>query len=572
MENLKDIFGYEPSSYQLPILNEVINGKGHLLINAKAGSGKTSTLKMICEVAPKTSKILNLAFNKKIADEMSAKIQKPNVECSTIHSRGFSTLKSKLSTYGKYTGNPSKGYAHKTKFIDRHAQDWNWVLPIETYESLKEKSDTVRDLIDLIRLSLCGMQKEGENVIQKCYERGLFASMTMAQLAKFMRERLGVEDKLLELCEKHDIVFGDNEHFKAFQIVLEMLKEFIGHFEGKTIGKTVDIDFVDMVFLPSVLDFYIFQEYDLVLVDECQDLSACTLQLIKKYVSPTGRMIFVGDKGQAIYGFAGSDSASFQNISEIENVKAFPLNECYRCGKDIINFVRMGNFDNEIIPFSGNGKGEVQMNSSYKEIQSGDLVLCRMTFPLVKLCYQLIGEGKGANVLGKDIGASIINLYKKCKSQNIVDVIAFMQKEIENTYRKLCKMYPDLTPQQIFSFPSYESMQEKVAIVELIISNNGTVTSKDTLTARIESIFTDNIGGGITLSTVHKAKGAEADRVFIIENELMPHKRAKKDWQREQEKNLQYVAYTRAKHYLGFVTDWKSSKENISSSDEEDEE
>jgi hypothetical protein len=41
----------------------------------------------------------------------------------------------------------------------------------------------------------------------------------------------------------------------------------------------------------------------------------------------------------------------------------------------------------------------------------------------------------------------------------------------------------------------------------------------------------------------------------------MPSKFAKLPWQKEQERNLEYVAYTRAKNYLGIITDWTFFRE-----------
>ena len=57
------------------------------------------------------------------------------------------------------------------------------------------------------------------------------------------------------------------------------------------------------------------------------------------------------------------------------------------------------------------------------------------------------------------------------------------------------------------------------------------------------------------MSTIHKAKGLEADNVYIACRDLMPSSRAKKDWEIRQEYNLMYVAYTRARDILGFIDD-----------------
>jgi superfamily I DNA/RNA helicase len=55
------------------------------------------------------------------------------------------------------------------------------------------------------------------------------------------------------------------------------------------------------------------------------------------------------------------------------------------------------------------------------------------------------------------------------------------------------------------------------------------------------------------LSTIHKAKGLENDRIFFLCPELIPSKYATQPWQYEQEANLKYVAITRAKQELIYV-------------------
>jgi superfamily I DNA/RNA helicase len=79
----------------------------------------------------------------------------------------------------------------------------------------------------------------------------------------------------------------------------------------------------------------------------------------------------------------------------------------------------------------------------------------------------------------------------------------------------------------------------------------------DEVIQKIESIFTDDkTTPGIMLSSVHKSKGLEARRVFILlpEEAPMPHPMSKTSWGREQEMNLKYVAITRAIEELVWVS------------------
>jgi superfamily I DNA/RNA helicase len=61
----------------------------------------------------------------------------------------------------------------------------------------------------------------------------------------------------------------------------------------------------------------------------------------------------------------------------------------------------------------------------------------------------------------------------------------------------------------------------------------------------IKRVFDGNDNGEIMLSTVHKAKGLEADNVYILATERMPHPKGGNE-----ENNICYVAITRAKKNL----------------------
>jgi hypothetical protein len=107
---------------------------------------------------------------------------------------------------------------------------------------------------------------------------------------------------------------------------------------------------------------------------------------------------------------------------------------------------------------------------------------------------------------------------------------------------------------------------EKIQVIEALSDK---ITNPNEVITKILNLFADNKKVGITLSTIHKSKGLESDRVFILQKDLMPSKYAKTSQQVEQEENLKYVAYTRAKKTLGFISDFnaysghKSQSENI---------
>jgi DNA helicase II / ATP-dependent DNA helicase PcrA len=79
--------------------------------------------------------------------------------------------------------------------------------------------------------------------------------------------------------------------------------------------------------------------------------------------------------------------------------------------------------------------------------------------------------------------------------------------------------------------------------------------SIDDVSKAMKRLFSkDSKDGWVDLSSVHKAKGLEANRVFILHPDKLPLERAgQQDWEKQQEQHLHYVALTRAKQELWFV-------------------
>ena len=92
-------------------------------------------------------------------------------------------------------------------------------------------------------------------------------------------------------------------------------------------------------------------------------------------------------------------------------------------------------------------------------------------------------------------------------------------------------------------------MQDKLDTVWALSDGAKSVNDVNT---RIDKVFAEDTPG-VAFSTVHKAKGLEAEKVWILEPHLMPLSMAKKPWEQVQEHNIQYVAYTRSLHTLNFV-------------------
>ena len=207
-------------------------------------------------------------------------------------------------------------------------------------------------------------------------------------------------------------------------------------------------------------------------------------------------------------------------------------------------------------------KGVIEEVSNIDEIKDGDMVLCRTNAPLMQIYNTFIKEGKKCFVRGKDIGNNLKQLVKSTKKENLGNDLK-TDGVFVRLYNRLFESRDNL---MIHSNIDYETAMQSSIITNFLdmiraleVLSEG-LNNATELIDRISEVFSDRKKNGISLSTIHKAKGLEADRVFIACKSLMPSKSAKKDWELNQEYNLMYVAYTRAKNMLGFLdeTDFKN--------------
>jgi len=262
------------------------------------------------------------------------------------------------------------------------------------------------------------------------------------------------------------------------------------------------------------------------------------------------RFLAVGDRNQAIYGFAGADAESFNRLVGLPDTISLPLSLSYRCGSKIIDTVT--SIVPEIKAFKENGEGEVIYDGSINDINDGDMVLCRNTYPLVKLCLTLIKGGVKASINGGEIGQALVSLITETRKERMGEVFSVLYHKLELTCKRIMRAN-EIGNEEAKQDAEYQSNKERINIIEAVYKKGDTVSE---LCSKITSIFDDTDKSGVLLSTIHKAKGLESENVFIIHPEMIPSGFAKLDWELVQEDNLKYVAHTRAINKLAMVCDY----------------
>lgn len=500
--------GFIPSKYQQDIFDFIQHGNGNSVINALAGSGKTSTIVNAVKLIPSTCNALFIAFNKEIVKELEKKLAGvKNVQVKTLHSLGLLMIRRNLGT--------------------------NIEIDEYKYRTFIKKNIKQLSSADFDKMTTKLMQQYTDNVIQLC-DLGRY---NLAQCEK----------DLLQVLARHDIPIIDDE----CNAVLNVMKW------GRE--NTTSIDFTDMVWLPYELTLNpIGLQYDYIFIDECQDLNAAQRELFLRCFRRGTRFIAVGDKKQAIYSFAGADAESFAKLQNLPNTTTLPLPISYRCPKKVVNLANQ--FVDTMECREGAPDGEIVHNVSIKDIHDGDMVLCRTKMPLIKLYMRYLRMGVKSYVRGQDIGLNLLRMVDKTE-QIVLNVS--LQKDgvfarlyddlFEERNRLMIKRGMDLEDATL----SNQIMNKYDSIKALEILAEGLTSARD-LHDRIENVFAES-ADGVCLSTIHKAKGLEANNVYILCKTLMPSRLATQDWEKEQEQNLMYVAYTRAKYKLGFVSETEIS-------------
>jgi DNA helicase-2/ATP-dependent DNA helicase PcrA len=493
------------SKYQEAVFSWITDGQGSKVVEAVAGSGKTTTIVEAANRIPSNFRCLFLAFNKSIAEELKSRLP-AHVEARTMNSLGAGIV-------FKHAGRRSLTQDK----LDRVVK--------ETIT----RSELGSEFIPTFKFPL--------RCVVRCMKNlGVRPDELVGDTWVAIREQVIAE------CDDLDAEFLESWEFKG-QKFFEVLSRLASLAIDVTV-RAEDIDFDDQIYLP-IYHGWKLRPYDFIFVDESQDLSPSNRKLLKLVSNRYTRFCFVGDSRQAIYSFRGADSRSLQAIKEEFGADSLPLSICYRCPKDVVRMAQ--GLAPEIEYHGGNEDGKVSVgtvNFNPDAFKANDLIVCRLNAPLVRAAIQLAKKGKRCVILGRDFGRSLSNLVRSFKARKI----EYIPQAAESWMKK-----------KVAAFVSMGKDEDSAAVREVMDRYEALMfffeelapTDVEGFCYMIEQRFSDKEDGISTvLATVHKAKGKEYDRVFILNAGSIGGFKGKGA---DQEANIMYVAVTRAKKELGFV-------------------
>jgi superfamily I DNA/RNA helicase len=464
-----------------------------LVVLARAGTGKTTTMVeaaiRVCRANP-GARVLTCAFNVKNARDLQDKLQVAGLDWKTASAKTLNSVG--LATCKKAWGKGVKVDGKKGRQIARRvAEEFEMTAdPLEVPTGLRGK---VARLATMAKITLTDPRN--------------FAAMTT-------------------LCNRFAIADEQEE--------VATIVRLAGRAMDLSMDDRMTVDFDDQLWFPHVFQLQPWKQ-DIVIVDECQDLNASQLELARKCVKRGGRLIAVGDDRQSLYDWRGADSDFILRMIEDLGADTLTLPRTYRCGKAIVAEAKRIVPDYECAPTVCEGVVRTSHVGKFlDEVRPGDFVISRINAPLLGFCLALLKRKVPASIQGRDIMGQLMGIVERSGCTDTECLLRYLdQYEVEER-AKLLKADADED--------MLDALSDRVECLRVLAPEH---TLCSDLFRHLDEVFTDrDEADKVTLSSAHRSKGLERDRVFML-----------RDTFREggQEDNCRYVAMTRAKTELIYV-------------------
>jgi superfamily I DNA/RNA helicase len=366
-----------PSPQQKAVFEHIINRRGNLIIEAVAGSGKTTTIVEACKYIHPSERILFLAFNKKIVEELKTRLPK-YVDCATFHSWCFKALR-----------------AANTDPIELDSNKINTIF---------------KDIAP---------NKQEYFAYQPFVRK-------MVSLAKAELGTPNFED----LMRRHDVICEEDT-----EVGLDYAKQVLA--VSDTMENVIDFDDMLRHVYTRIIPFRDLADW--IFVDEVQDLSPLQHALLAQMLKSDGTIVAVGDSCQAIYAFRGADSDSMTKLKSQFNCTELPLSVSFRCAQLIVHEARNKYTTIEPHPDAPIGKVHQWPTWNPHDLHQDGVIVCRNSAPLIRLAFSLLSQNIRCQVLGRDIGQGLVSLIKKLKPKDITHLELKLQSYLDTQTMKLAE-------------------------------------------------------------------------------------------------------------------------------------
>lgn len=513
---------FSPTPQQCAVMAHFADPRsGSAIVEATAGSGKSTTI-IESVLASNDPTTLICAFNTRINDDMTDKLSmrvipdRRLVEVRTLHSLGL-----------KLVGSYWRGVQRDKKATD-----------------------------ELVRQHFSGHPRARFHVsrlVDRCKD-------VMPHLHELPPAKALVEATQIVMAHVNDLKILDQP-----ALVHEMARAIIDVMLA-SLHQRETISFADMIWVPVATNMSAKGRYKRVVVDEAQDMSLSQFELIERFVAPGGGLVVVGDISQGIYEFRGADGPEiWKRMREKWNAKALPLTVSFRCAQAIVATAKDLVPEIEAKPGADVGiVDEIDGEELLDHVQPGDFVLSRANAPLVTLAIDCWLRGGMSPVIegAREIAEPVLQILAKLSVSSIESYRAsldrwYNEQVARSTSNDANASWTDRVDDW---YALLHAVGERVgpARVRSVLESIFSIKREE----KTRGDFSIDVDGPkyISFSTVHKAKGLEADRVFLLKQSFERYQERDREPPQE-ELNIEYVAITRAKKHLTWVNiNWEGPR------------
>ena len=545
------------SKYQEEILNYFSKNKQkNIGVSAFAGTGKTFIIERMTEISD--TRDIYLAFNNTIAEEFKTKIKNPKTSVMTVHALAYSIMNYNLS---KNCSGSGKGGAVGV---------------------IRESPNRVSASLD--NLKIYKIIDDFLDATDASFKEKTFLRNSFYELYNKCRVTLTNFDDtkgLLKLIDEYNLFdstfYGPECEMPTIKSIASWLKK-IDEISLKEFSKNKSIDFTDMLYItylklksgewkPSDKQIY----YN-VYLDEAQDNNKLQINFLKYVKHIDGRYIFVYDKKQSCYLFNGADAYALDEIEKLYSpIENFTLPVNYRCPTSHLKLVN-DEFGIPIEPRQDAPKGKIvtiKKNDIYKYVKPGDMVISRKNKWLSDVVTELTMHNIPIFIHDKDMVSQVKRIVKYKKSSDLTILCKQLRKDIKN-YREFIQNQVSVLAKNngmtdaMIKLENTSSQMDctyfLLDLVENFIKEYHNIGIRDFSTYLDKVLSVTPSPKAVMLSSVHKAKGLEAENVFVLNEGKVCEDERNSPEQDQQEKNLRYISITRAKNTLYFV---KEEEKNV---------
>jgi len=449
------------SEQQEAIFEAVRAKKRHLLVVARAGSAKTTTIVRAANNLDGDEKVYMGAFSGPVALELDGRVL-GFVTVRTLHSLGFRALR-------RAWGEGIELDRHRDRTLVRA------VVPASAGQEARE------DVEKLVRLAKAYVFDSDEDLAW------LMSEYDCAPLA---------------------------DRFEMAKAYMDWTRDVLAM--SRAPGPYVSYD--DMVYVPAYHGLTA-ERYPRAMYDESQDLNRAQLIIAGNTLLTGGQSVYVGDDRQRVYSFRGADRFAMDHVRRTLDPQVLYLTTTYRCARKIVELARRYVPDFEAAPGAPEGVvARVSRREMVARWRHGDFVVSRTNAPLAELCVEALLTGKRAKILGRDLGEGLAALVRRSGAEDIPTLCGWVRAWGERERDRLVETgdasHARSTVDKANSLLRLAARQQSVA--QLLDVIQSIFAPEDEAGAKAAK--------RITFLTAHAAKGLEAERVWLLDGTFRPKK------------------------------------------------